>query len=216
MEQSNGSSSSPDQQLREYESQLADVVELLRATPDDAALLSLKSDLEELIAITRPLPYPPADDGVYDRAKIPVPSGQSASSPAVATSHDDGIEVGQSAVAPMRQHEVSEPPKKKAKKTASKEFEIPKHLVVLDTDTEPEAMRKRRAVKALKSKWRERRKEEETDKKQKSWQSFQKKNKTTSSMFSTVEGDNDTKVGVASSGRQLTQPGERKRHNNPS
>jgi survival-of-motor-neuron-related-splicing factor 30 len=194
MEQSNDSSSSSDQQLREYESQLADVVELLRANPDDAALLSLKSDLEELIAITRPSTHLPADDEVYDSANLPGPYGQSASSPEVADSPNDEelAENGQSTAAPARQRDASEPPKKKARKAASKEFEVPKHLVPLDTDTEAEATRKRRAVKALKSRWRERRKEEETDKKKSSWQSFQKKNKTTSSMFSTVEGDKES------------------------
>jgi hypothetical protein len=205
MESAGGSSSD---QLREYESQLRDVVELLRATPEDSSLLSLKSDLEELIAITPPVAYPQANDGVDERNSVQ-DTYDKQTFPAAATTAIPDEEA-----ALFR--DVLEPPKKKPKKAVSRDFEVPQHLVILDTDKEAEALKKKRAVKALKNKWRERKKEEETDKKQKSWRSFQKKNKTTSTMFSTVEGDNDTKVGVASTGRQLTQTGERKRHNNAS
>ena len=208
------SSSLPDPQLLEYESQLADVVALLQSTPDDVALLNLKSDLEELIAITRPLVSPPADacsaaanesDGALETTTAESASiaafNLTVESAALATHDGDKPDL------------PSKPPPKKKQKKLSEEFEVPQRLIVLDTDTEAEATRKRRAIKALKSKWRERKKEAETEMKQQSWQTFQKKKKTTSRMFGTLEGDNDSKVGVATSGRHLTQTGERKRHN---
>lgn len=100
----------------------------------------------------------------------------------------------------------------KKRKTVMKDFEIPPHLIPLDTDTEAERNRKRRAIKSLKSKWKERKKDEESAMKQKSWQSFQKKKKLKeTSIFST--GEDDTKVGVVSAGgRQLSTHEQRKRH----
>jgi hypothetical protein len=209
------SASSPDQQLLEYESQLADVVGLLQSAPDDAALLNLKADLEELIAITRPLASPPAyADGAAASASgdaLETPPAESTSIAAYKASVDAAL-----ATAVGDPDLPSKPPPKKKQKKVSEEFEVPQRLIVLDTDTEAEATRKRRAIKAIKSKWRERKKEAETEMKQQSWQTFQKKKKTTSSMFGTLEGDNESKVGVATSGRHLTHTGERKRHNNGS
>jgi survival-of-motor-neuron-related-splicing factor 30 len=211
-------------QLLEYETQLADVEALLQDSPDDPSLLSLKSDLVELLTITKEsIPTEASESAVGESAALPEasldttadssdawsdPTGfvpADASSTAIASKWaSDGPTDTEAAVA-------EEPPKKKAKKL--KDFEVPEHLIPLDTDTDPEKNRKRRAIKALKNKWRERKKEVESDKKQKSWQSFQKKKVNTKdkSMFSTQDGD--AKVGVVSvSGRQLTEFGERKRH----
>jgi survival of motor neuron-related-splicing factor 30 len=88
-------------------------------------------------------------------------------------------------------------------------FEIPAHLIPLESDTDKERNRKRRTIKALKSKWKEQKKEAESSLKQKSWQSFQKKSigrskagvsaGESSSIFSTAVGeDGSTKVGVVS------------------
>jgi survival-of-motor-neuron-related-splicing factor 30 len=211
-------------QVREYETQLADVEALLQATPDDPSLVSLKSDLVELLAITKEsistegsesaelseAPTDPATDfaATWSRPDDNIPADTSSTAIASASTSDalkrlDG---------PLDTEAVAEqPPKKKAKKI--KDFEVPEHLVPLDTDTDAEKNRKRRAIKTLKNKHRERKKEVESDKKQKSWQSFQKKKVKTKdkSMFSTQDGD--AKVGVVSvSGRQLTEFGERKRH----
>ena len=217
-------------QVREYEIQLADVEALLQATPDDPSLVSLKSDLVELLAITKEsisaeasesaeLPEAQADPAAdfsetwsqpNDNAPAGVSSTAIASASASASAsaglkRSDGPEDAEATAA------AEQPPKKKAKKL--KDFEVPEHLVPLDTDTDAEKNRKRRAIKTLKNKHRERKKEVESDKKQKSWQSFQKKKVKTKdkSMFSTQDGD--AKVGVVSvSGRQLTEFGERKRH----
>lgn len=208
------SASSPDQQLLEYESQLTDVVALLESAPDDAALLNLKADLEELIAITRPLASPPA----YAEGSAANASGGALDSTTTETTSiaafNASVDAALATHANDSQSDLpTKPPPKKKQKKVSEEFEVPQRLIVLDTDTEAEATRKRRAIKALKSKWRERKKEAETAMKQQSWQTFQKKKKTTSTMFGTLEGDNNSKVGVATSGRHLTQTGERKRHN---
>jgi survival-of-motor-neuron-related-splicing factor 30 len=105
--------------------------------------------------------------------------------------------------------------KKKSKKV--KEFEVPAHLLIHEADTEAEKNRKRRAIKALKNKWRERKKEVETEMKQQSWQSFQqktlkKRKDENTSIFATQEGDHAAKVGVVSASRGMTEFGERKRH----
>jgi hypothetical protein len=204
------SASSPGQQLHEYESQLADVDGLLQSAPDDA-LFHLKADLEELIAITRPLVSPPS----YTESAVDGVPGALETSTAGSSSLAAFDFVGDSLTTQAESivHPSSKPPPKKKQKKVTEDFEVPQRLIVLDTDTEAEATRKRRATKALKSKWRERKKEAETEMKQQSWQTFQKKKKTTSSMFGTLEGDNNSKVGVATSGRHLTQTGERKRHN---
>ena len=41
------------QQLSEYESQLAEITALLEASPNDESLLALRNDLEELLQLTR-------------------------------------------------------------------------------------------------------------------------------------------------------------------
>jgi survival-of-motor-neuron-related-splicing factor 30 len=211
-------------QVREYETQLADVEALLHASPDDDSLLSLKSDLVELLTITKEsISAETSESAELSEAPVDTAADSSAtwSHPTDNVPADVSLAAIASASAsdtlkrpdePVDTEATAEQPaKKKAKKI--KDFEVPEHLVPLDTDTDPEKNRKRRAIKALKNKWRERKKEVESDKKQKSWQSFQKKKVKTKdkSMFSTQDGD--AKVGVVSvSGRQLTEFGERKRH----
>ena len=188
----------PADQISEYETQLADVLELLKASPDDAALLSLKNDLEELLELTKAsLPQPLASvpqeestttweitsvNAAESSSSIPAPSSESPAAAAAAASLE----------------------KKKLKKV--KDFEVPEHLKPLDTDTEQEKNKKYRALKALKNKWRERKKEVESAKKQQSWQSFQtktwkKRKAAADSIFTTQDGS-----------RSMTEFGERKRH----
>jgi survival-of-motor-neuron-related-splicing factor 30 len=216
-------------QVREYETQLADVEALLQATPDDPSLVSLKSDLVELLAITKEsisteasesaeLSEAPADPAadfsatwIQPSDNVPVDVSSTAIASASASASSDALKRPDGPIDTEATAVAEQPPKKKAKKL--KDFEVPEHLVPLDTDTDAEKNRKRRAIKTLKNKHRERKKEVESDKKQKSWQSFQKKKVKTKdkSMFSTQDGD--AKVGVVSvSGRQLTEFGERKRH----
>jgi survival-of-motor-neuron-related-splicing factor 30 len=214
-------------QVREYETQLADVEALLQATPDDSSLVSLKSDLVELLAITKEsistegsesAALPEAQEDIaadfsetWSHSAGNIPADVSSTAVASASASSDTLKRSDGPIDTEATTATEQPPKKKAKKL--KDFELPEHLVPLDTDTDAEKNRKRRAIKTLKNKHRERKKEVESDKKQKSWQSFQKKNVKTKdkSMFSTQDGD--AKVGVVSvSGRQLTEFGERKRH----
>merc|ERR1712151_242102 len=66
--------------------------------------------------------------------------------------------------------------KDKAKKMkVPSEFSAPSHLIPLASDTDAEKNKKRRTLKALKSKWRERVKEKTSEKKRKSWKDFNNK-----------------------------------------
>jgi len=104
------------------------------------------------------------------------------------------------------------PEKRKKKKKKSKDdavldakFELPSHLVPLDSDTEAQRQKKARTAKALKSKFRNKQKEAQHAKKQNDWQSFAKSSKRKkggmggSSIFSIDEGVNG-RVGVVSGG----------------
>ena len=119
---------------------------------------------------------------------------------------------------------TSEKKKKKKKKTDDKllssKFELPNHLIPLDSDTDAQKQKKQRAAKALKSKFRSKQKEMEHTKRANDWKSFStkasKKNKKLpkSSIFSTEEGVN-AKVGVISgggSGRTMTGYSEQGKH----
>ena len=97
--------------------------------------------------------------------------------------------------------------KKKSKDDAvlDAKFELPSHLVPLDSDTEAQRQKKARTAKALKSKFRNKQKEAQHRRKQNDWQSFAKSSKRKkggmggSSIFSIDEGVNG-RVGVVSGG----------------
>jgi hypothetical protein len=169
MEASSGS-------LEEYEQQLADVEELLKESPDDATLLALKTDLVELVTLTR---------------------GE------VATNNNNNE------TAPEEEPAAQLVTKKKPR--AVKEFEIPPRFLPLDTDTEAEANKKKRAIKSLKRQHRATVKEAESDKKQKTWQSFQKKKKLKDGSIFSTHDDDDVKIGVVTS-RKKTSFHDRTRH----
>lgn len=116
----------------------------------------------------------------------------------------------------------NEPEKKKKKKKKNESlrpltFELPNHLVPLESDTPAQKLKKARAAKSLKSKFRAKQKEVEATKKANDWKSFatKTKKKVGSSIFSTEEGVN-ARVGVVSGGgsRGMTEfgEGEKKRH----
>lgn len=219
-------------QLKEYEKQLADVIALLQDSPEDESLLSLKSDLEELVALTKDTLA--GGDKISDGSEDASNDNQGAASSGITSAstaadqasladsnavplppppsdwdaRETGEETKQVAL-PQSAADPSEPPKKKAKKM--KEFEVPQRLLPLDTDSEAEKKRKKRAIKALKGNWKEKKKEVETEMKKQSWQSFQKKKKVKKegSIFSTHDGD--AKVGVVAA-RKKTDFGERQRY----
>jgi survival of motor neuron-related-splicing factor 30 len=211
---------STEEQLNEYESQLADVDALLQSSPNDESLLSLKKDLMELISITKQQAQPSNTNG-FDQAlqdavgnsvgqekpeaAAPAPAANGSAAPA---SFEDTLQqaaIDASLMIPAMIETTTfaatakDAPKKKSSKVKG-DFQVPAHLVPVDTDTTAERNRKRRALKALKSKWREGQKEAESAQKQKSWQNFQKKKKLkTTSMFQT----SDAAVGVvAAAGRK--------------
>ena len=261
------------EQIAEYESQLAGIVELLEASPGDESLLALKTDMDELLELSRasivdtrstmavavaatpgettstaasatattledlklpppslPPPPPPleTDTGIADGASsskaeflsssqlqqeqetynqtVPLENVTSSSKNAAAAS-----------IKKEKPHKAAKKSSKKQKKV--KDFVFPEHLIPNDEDTDAERNKKRRAAKTLKNKWRLQKKEIESNNKQKSWQSFQKKssgsggassNSSSGSIFATKEGVND-RVGVVSK-KQLTEFGARKRH----
>ncbi|KAL7526004.1 hypothetical protein ACHAXR_001262 [Thalassiosira sp. AJA248-18] len=121
---------------------------------------------------------------------------------------------------------TTQPPEKKKKKKKKKsddamleaKFELPSHLVPLESDTPAQKLKKQRTAKALKSKFREKQKEAEHAKRQNDWKSFaskaggkRKKGVVAGggggggSIFSTEEGVN-ARVGVISGGggRKMT------------
>lgn len=115
---------------------------------------------------------------------------------------------------------TKQPKKKKesSNKILNSTFEIPQHLLPIPSDTEAERNRKRRAIKALKSKFRSKKKTAETEVKQRSWQDFTKKKKRkvniNNSIFATADGIN-AKVGVIQGSSSPTGSGtssKRSRH----
>ena len=104
------------------------------------------------------------------------------------------------------------------------EFEIPTHLQPVPSDTDAERKKKTRAIKALKSKHREKTKEVETAQKQKSWQDFvsggkkKKKRKGVTggegSIFATEDGVQARTGVIGGGGGRGTVSGfdDRKRH----
>ena len=116
---------------------------------------------------------------------------------------------------------TQQPPEKKKKKKKKKDeavldakFELPSHLVPLESDTPAQKIKKQRTAKALKSKFREKQKEAQHAKKQNDWKSFATKTGKRkkgggiggSSIFSTEEGV-DARVGVVSGGGRRTMTG---------
>eukprot|EP00548_Thalassiothrix_antarctica_P004552 CAMPEP_0194138576 /NCGR_PEP_ID=MMETSP0152-20130528/8338_1 /TAXON_ID=1049557 /ORGANISM="Thalassiothrix antarctica, Strain L6-D1" /LENGTH=204 /DNA_ID=CAMNT_0038836063 /DNA_START=79 /DNA_END=693 /DNA_ORIENTATION=+ len=196
-------------QLQEYETQLADIEELLQLDPNDESLLKLKLDLLELIALTKD------DKSVTEKETIETAgsaenylSDKQEKHPPVASIVAVTTEVDNTDVPHLGKHIVV---KKKLKRV--KAFEVPTQLQISETDSEKEMSRKKRAVKALKNKHREKQREYNSTKKQKSWQTFSQKGKgkrKNKSIFATQDGVK-AKVGVVSGG-SMTDFGERKRH----
>jgi len=192
------SSSEQQSQLSEYQSQLSDIELLLAESPDDESLLKLKSDLIELIQLTEQ----DSSDGIglsdnkegeehkneiradvssvqQEQPELQNHQQQKDSSTIAATGTDATSVKSKSSL-------------KKSKKILSKPFEIPPHLIPLDSDTDAEKKRKKRAVKALKAQYKATRKTVESEVKQQSWQDFNRKNKRKKlegeSIFKTEDG----------------------------
>ncbi|KAK1745574.1 hypothetical protein QTG54_003498 [Skeletonema marinoi] len=123
--------------------------------------------------------------------------------------HDE-ISTAVASSAPAAAAQPTEKKKKKKKKSEesspSTTFELPNHLIPLDSDTDAQRQKKHRAAKSLKSKFRAKQKEKEQAKRANDWKSFasktskKKKKVGGKSIFSTEEGVN-AKVGVMRGGR---------------
>ena len=235
------STSELQQQLIEYESQLADIEEMIALDPSDKSIQKLKSDLEELISLTKS-GVTAADvgdttdvseeqeQGVNENVLSNTTSQISHTSSSSALESSGGIALSKNSSASHLdssegltndedsniQKGTDNNSKEKTKKMkVPSEFAAPSHLTPLASDTDAEKNKKRRTLKALKSKWRERVKEISSEKKQKSWKDFnnkkrKKSSKKDDSIFRTTDGVS-AKVGVIGSGKSMTGYGERKR-----
>jgi survival-of-motor-neuron-related-splicing factor 30 len=193
------------QLLSEYQSQLNDIELLLAESPDDESLLKLKSDLIELIQLTNEQLVPSTstsnlesisniqseknekgeeghgheNEGILGSnslcdTSIHTSSVITSASASASASHNskEGKDIESSSSST-----TTTTLKKSKKKILSRPFEIPTHLLPLDSDTDAERKRKKRSIKALKSQYKSTVKEVESEVKQQSWQDFNKKSK---------------------------------------
>ena len=221
--------------LQEYETQLAEIEQMLASSPDDPSLLSLKSDLLELIAATLGTTATTedaaaaADDDDDDADPAPVEEATAVSQQEPAalewnTVNDDKNSTTQSSDNPLAQTTTTtaatsitndttttttNPPKKK--KSANGVFTIPADLEIQPNDSKFQVNRKKRAQAALRKQHQAQQDSQQATKKQQSWQAFaqhRKKGRAGSSMFQT---DASAKVGVVGQ-RRLTKFEGPKKH----
>ena len=167
--------------VEEYQSQLSDIEILLADSPEDESLLKLKSDLLELIELTcadQQSDEMIANDGLTSSNDL---------ASASQFSSEDAAErpAGAAEISPPSGHadadaddastKIAGKADKKKKNKKIKDFEIPEHLLPLESDTEAQRNKKRRTVKSLKSKHKAAQKEYQSNKKQASWLEISKK-----------------------------------------
>ena len=141
------------------------------------------------------------------------PSGSTNAS----TSQSNTTSTSESTSATINEEKKKKKKKKSSATEESQTFELPQHLIPLESDTPAQKLKKARTAKSLKSKFRSKQKEVEATKKANDWKSFATKTKKkSSSIFSTEEGVN-ARVGVVSGGgtRGMTEfeKDQKKRHN---
>lgn len=200
--------------LEEYKNQLKDVEELLRESPDDPEFLGLKKDLMELIEISESSALSSGinqgDDKLEDDPVSQTVPGEPSSirtatadtTPATKQTAYHTVDLSLNTettanivdVASLHTH---------VPKVKDKEFQVPAHLIVKDTDSEAVQKRKKRKIKQLKDKHRLEHRNWVAEKKKGDWMNFQKKKKikNNSSMFRT-DPQEDTKVGVVSAAKR--------------
>jgi survival-of-motor-neuron-related-splicing factor 30 len=218
---SSSNNDNDDEQLAEYKSQLSDIELLLADSADDESLLKLKSDLLELIQLTEDQQEDgeeglehsshnhdegDGDDNVTEAVEEELPTQQGENQNlkvgAATVATDDGTLTNASiatetSTAIAAAAAKSKASLKKSKKLVSKPFEIPSHLIPLDSDTDAERKRKKRTLRALKSQYKSTQKAVESELKQNSWQDFQKKTKKKRKGASRGESIFKTEDGVA-------------------
>jgi len=190
---------------------------------NSSTIYTAQSTFTEKIATTNSLTEAP-DLGSFQPV-VPKSSSKSSATTAVSQANlksggDDEDNVDSTAAtATQATEKKKKKKKKKSEELLSSTFELPNHLIPLDSDTPAQKQKKQRAAKALKSKFRSQQKEIEHAKKANDWKSFSSKTSTKKkvsgkkSIFSTEEGVN-AKVGVISggSGRTMTGFSEQGKH----
>jgi len=176
--------------LSEYEQQLSELDSLIAASnnaPPDPTFVQLRSDLIELIALTKAtpghsenIPQNTSTDPVQTveknlishEAKNPgSPSfvfGETNSSPKQGLDDEyDNLNLAATSPAVAASPKASQP-----SAALPDKFVIPEKLLPLESDSDAVKDKKRRKIKTLKSKFNEKKKEEERAKKQASWKDF--------------------------------------------
>mmetsp|Transcript_6893 Transcript_6893/g.10354 ORF Transcript_6893/g.10354 Transcript_6893/m.10354 type:complete len:217 (-) Transcript_6893:217-867(-) len=185
--------------VEEYEAQLGDVEALLEDSPEDESFIKLKEDLLELIALTKQ-----EETEGSGEATTSLHDPSSSSSSLVATSAQDHDTAKEKSIIETETEPASAAPTpavlkldKKTEKKLKKPFEIPENLLPLESDTEAQRNKKKRAVKKLKSQYRAVKKDYESTKKQSAWLDFSKKKRKKVKGDSIFKTDDDGgKVGV--------------------
>jgi survival-of-motor-neuron-related-splicing factor 30 len=191
--------------LQEYSDQLNQIQDLLRDDPTNAEFLQLKKDLMELISLTTHQEQlksvssgllvlgassgAPHTGSKEQEEKEPVRKGiEAIYSPSENADHEEKKK-SEAATFPLSKKSTSaktnmvEPTemataaisKRKVPANISETFQVPSHLIPLESDTAAEQNRKRRTIKALKRQHKEKVKELHATSKQQSWQQFSSK-----------------------------------------
>eukprot|EP00816_Leptocylindrus_hargravesii_P008130 CAMPEP_0196805240 /NCGR_PEP_ID=MMETSP1362-20130617/5006_1 /TAXON_ID=163516 /ORGANISM="Leptocylindrus danicus, Strain CCMP1856" /LENGTH=211 /DNA_ID=CAMNT_0042178049 /DNA_START=66 /DNA_END=701 /DNA_ORIENTATION=- len=206
-------------ELEDARQQLIEVRELLSADPDNAEFLTLESDLIELITIlsagevSANLEQSVNEEEPLISATITPLEPENISGNNLNHSKYDDISVEEKVGGAEPDATKSKKKSKVQKDKSSRTFVVPDNLIILESDSAAEKARKKRTVKSLKGKFREKRKEHESNKKQQSWQDFQKKKKkgTKEGSIWATNDHIDGKVGVVGK-RTMSEYGDRKRY----
>ena len=158
--------------LQQYQAQLDEVEKLLDSDPTNEEFLQLKKDVLELIALTKQDAGCEESQGENGNCA----DGDTEAVPAFNLSKG-GSDAPPAATAAGGEESDSKDKKPKKKKPISDTFEIPQHLVPLDSDSEAIKNKKRRTIKNLKRQWKGTLKDAERETRQQSWQDFAKKGK---------------------------------------
>lgn len=196
--------------IEEYEAQLDDVEALLEDSPQDESFLKLKDDLLELIALTKQETEGSGGPSSLSSSQIAT-SAQDHNHNTVKDQSNTETEPASTAPTPALLKLD-----KKTEKKLKKPFEIPENLLPLESDTEAQRNKKKRAVKKLKSQYRAVKKDYESTKKQSAWLDFSKKKRKKGEGDSIFKTDDDGgKVGVvtasASTSVSVPDPASSKR-----
>uniref|UniRef100_A0A7S2JQR3 Uncharacterized protein n=1 Tax=Leptocylindrus danicus TaxID=163516 RepID=A0A7S2JQR3_9STRA len=206
-------------ELEDARQQLIEVRELLSADPDNAEFVTLESDLIELITILSAGEASAnleqsvnEEEPLISATTTPLETENKSGNNLNHSKHDD-INVEEKVGGAEPDVAKSKKKSKVQKEKSSRTFVVPDNLIILESDSAAEKARKKRTVKSLKGKFREKRKEHESNKKQQSWQDFQKKKKkgTKEGSIWATNDHIDGKVGVVGK-RTMSEYGDRKRY----